>query len=52
MRHVDDLEAADIETMLARDGGNLSRRSDEDRNDDAGFRRFDGTAQRGLSSQG
>jgi hypothetical protein len=48
VRHIDDLEAADIETMLARDGSNLSRRSDEDRNDDASFRGFDRATQRGL----
>src|SRR5262245_8985133 len=48
VRHVDDLVAADIETMLASDGRNLRDRSDENRNDDPGFRRLDGAAQRGL----
>src|SRR5262245_47404380 len=46
--HVDDLEAIDVETMLASDGCNLRDRSDEDWFDNAGFRRFDGAAQRGL----
>jgi hypothetical protein len=48
VRYVDELETADVETMLASDGGNFSRRSDEDRDDDPGFRRLDWTAQRGL----
>src|SRR6266511_3754728 len=42
--HVDDLEAVDIETMLAGDAGNLGGRSHEDRFDDARFRRLDGAA--------
>ena len=48
MRRVDDLEAADLETVLAGDGGNLRARADEDRNDDAGLRRLDRAAQRSL----
>src|SRR5262249_20147133 len=46
--HVDDLEALDIEMMLAGHGGNLRDRSDENGNDDPGFRRLDRAAQRGL----
>src|SRR5262249_2902140 len=45
---VDDLVAADIETMLASDGGNLRGRSDENGNDDPGLCRFDRAAQRSL----
>ena len=40
-RHVDDLEAADIEAVLARHRRDLRGRPDQDRNDDAGFGRFD-----------
>src|SRR5262249_9059887 len=46
--HVDDLEAVDVETMLAGDGCNLRDRSDEDWFDNAGFRRLDRAAQCGL----
>ena len=48
VRHVDDLEAADVQVVLARHGRDLCRRSDKDRNDDARFGRLDGAAQRGL----
>jgi hypothetical protein len=46
--HVDDLEATDVETVLAGDSANLGGRSDKDGNDDAGVRRFDRAAQRCL----
>ena len=48
MRHVDDLEAVDIEAVLARHCRDLGGGPDQDRNDDAGLRRLDGAAQRGL----
>ena len=48
VRGVDDLEAIDVDPVLAGHGGNLRGRTDQDRNDDAGFRRLDGAAQRGL----
>src|SRR5262249_41938010 len=48
MRNVDDLEATDVETMLAGYGLNFGGRPDKDGNDDAGVRRFDRAAQRRL----
>jgi hypothetical protein len=45
VRRVDDPEAADLEAVLAGDGGNLRVRADEDRHDDAGLRRLGHTAQ-------
>ena len=48
MRDVDDLELPDVDLVLARDGGDLVCRADEDRNDDAGLGGLDRTAQRGL----
>ena len=42
--HVDDLEAVDIEAMLASDGCNLGSRPHEDWFDDADFRRLNGAA--------
>jgi hypothetical protein len=44
--HIDDLETADVETMLTSEGRNLDGRSNQDRFDDTGFRRLDGAAQR------
>ena len=48
VRHVDDLEAVDRKAVLAGHRGDLGRRPDQDRNDDAGFRRFDRATQRSL----
>ena len=46
MRHVDDLEAADIQTVLARRLEIFARRPDQDRHDDAGVGRFERPPQR------
>src|SRR5262249_858741 len=48
VRRVDDLIVADIELVLARDRGNLPRRTDQYRDNDAGFRGFHGATQRGF----
>ena len=48
MGRIDDLKAVDIETVLASHGGNLRSGPDKDRNDEARFRRLDGTAQGSL----
>ena len=51
VRDVDDLDSADIETMLTGHGSDLGGRTDKNRNDDAGLRAS--TAPRSeLSSQG
>ena len=45
---IDDLEFADIELVLARDGGDLGGRPDEDRDDDPGLGGLDRAAKRRL----
>src|SRR3954466_12156131 len=45
VRGINELEAIDIDPMLARHGGNLPGRTDQDRNDDAGFGCLDEPAQ-------
>ena len=45
---VDELERADLEVVLAGNGGDLRRRAYEDRHDDAFLSRLDRAAQRGL----
>ena len=46
--HVDDLKTVDPEAVFVRNRGNLGGRPHQNRNDDAGFRRLDGPAQRSL----
>src|SRR4051794_38072699 len=56
VRGVDELEAIDIDPMLAGHGGNLPGRTDQDRNDDASFGCLDEPAQgrlvAGMSDDG
>ena len=48
VRCLDHLEPTDVEPVPLSHGGNLFGRPNKNRDDDAGFCRLDGTAQRGL----
>ena len=48
VRHIDDFVFCDIETVLAGDSLDLGSRTNQDRNNDAGFGRLDRTSQRSF----
>ena len=52
VRHIDDLEATDVETVLARDGVDLGRRSDQDWSDESGVAPLPLAPRSDVSSQG